>query len=105
MNTFLVILMALIVVILAFMLIVCIPVLFGKLFFKWSKQRVKYIFSTSFSTIVSTVIVSLILTGLILLIGVVFKAQWAFSGGLLIVFVFWTAIKSVIQCIKESKNM
>jgi len=47
----------------------------------------------------------MIVTGLILLVGLVFKQQWAFSGGLLIVYTFWIAIKAVRQNIRQSKNM
>ena len=99
------IIFAVVIIIVVFMLIVLIPVIVGKLFFKWSKNRIKYILSKSLSSIMGAVVISLILTGLILLVGMVFKATWAFSGGLLIVYTLWVAIKSVIQAVKESKYM
>lgn len=105
MNTFAAIVFAILVMILAFALIVALPVLVGKLFFHWSAGRVKYIVSQSTSTIVTSVVTTLIITGLILLVGLVFRQQWAFSGGLLIVYTFWTAIKSVRQAIQQSKRM
>ena len=105
MNTFTAILFAILVMLLAFVLIVAVPVLIGKLFFHWSKNRVKAIVSQSTSAIVTSVVTSLIITGLILLIGLVFNQQWAFSGGLLILFTFWTAIKSVRQAIQQTRRM
>ena len=105
MSTFAAIVFAILVIILAFVLIVALPVLFGRLFLHWSDQRVKYIVSQSTSSIVSSVVMSLIITGLILLVGLLFKQQWAFSGGLLIVYTFWTAIKAVRQNIAASKGM
>ena len=91
--------------VLAYLLIVLIPVVIGKLLFRWSGQRMRYIISQSMSTIVGSVVGSLVLTGFILLIGVVFNQQWAFSGGLLLVYTFWTAIKAVKENIKASKGM
>ena len=105
MSTVMVVLFAVLVVILAFVLIVAIPVLVGKLFFRWSGNRVKYIVSQSVSAIVTSLVASLIITGLILLVGLVFKQQWAFSGGLLIVYTFWIAIKAVIASIRGSGRM
>ncbi len=105
MSTFAAVVFAVIVVILVYALIVALPVLAGKLLFRWSKQRVKYIVSQSASTIITSVVTSLVITGLILLVGMVFKQQWAFSGGLLIVYTFWIAIKAVRQNIRQSKNM
>jgi len=88
-----------------FLLIVCIPIAFGKLFLRWSNRRVRYIFSESMSTIIGAAVGALILTGLVLLIGTVFKQQWAFSGGLLIVYTFWIAIKAVKENIQNSRRM
>lgn len=105
MNTFTAIVFAILVMLLAFALIVAIPVLSGKLFFRWSQQRVKYVVSESTSAIVTSVVTSLIITGLILLVGLLFKQQWAFSGGLLIVYTFWIAIKAVRLAIQQSKRM
>ena len=105
MSTLAAIVFAILVIALAFVLIVALPVLAGKLFFRWSKKRVQYIVSQSTGTIVTSVVTSLIITGLILLIGLVFHQQWAFSGGLLIVYTFWTAIKAVRQAIQQSKRM
>ena len=105
MRIFAAIVFAILVIILAFALIVALPVLVGKLFFRWSKQRVQYIVSQSTSAIISSVVMSLVITGLILLVGLVFKQQWAFSGGLLIVYTFWIAIKSVRQAIQQSRGM
>lgn len=104
-NPVVIILLSLLVLLLFFALIVLIPVLFGKLVLRWSKARCKYVLSNSFSSILTSLITSLIITGLILLIGLVFKQQWAFSGGLLIVYVFYLAIKSVVANIKSSKRM
>jgi hypothetical protein len=94
-----------IIIAVVFLLIAIIPVLFGKLFFRWSKRRALYVLSESFSTIIATAIVSLVITGLVLLIGILFKQEWAFSGGLLILYVFWTAIKAVRENIRNSKWM
>lgn len=105
MKALAIIIISLLVMALAFILVVAIPVFIGKLLFHWSKQRVKYIVSNSLSTIFTSLITSLIITGLILLIGILFKQQWAFSGGLLIVYVFWMAIKTVSENIKNSKRM
>ena len=105
MNTLIVIISVILIMVVAFVLIVAVPVLIGRLLFRWSAQRMKYIFSQSMSTIVTSVVVSLIISGLILLVGLVFKQEWAFSGGLLFVFTFWTAIKAVRQAIKNSKRL
>jgi len=105
MSTFAAIVFAILTIILAFVLIVALPVLAGKLFFRWSARRVRYIVSQSTSAIVTSVVTSLIITGLILLVGLVFHQQWAFSGGLLIVYTFWTAIRTVRQAIEQSKHM
>lgn len=48
---------------------------------------------------------SLFITGFILLVGHVFKQDWAFSSGLLFVAFFWHLIKSIRKAIKESKYM
>lgn len=88
-----------------FLLIAGIPIAFGKVFLRWSNRRVKYIFTNSMSSVLSSVVISLILTGLILLIGLIFKQQWAFSGGLLLLYLFWAAIKSIRGFIKSSKGM
>lgn len=88
-----------------FFLIVIIPVFFGKVFLRWSKTRVNYIFSQSLSTIVASVIGSLVLTAFVLIVGVIFNQEWAFSGGILLVYTFWTAIKTVKQNILSSKRM
>ena len=105
MNTILAIITAVFIIVAMFFLIVVIPIIFGKLLFRWSGKRIRYIFSQSLSTIVSAVIGSLILTGLILLVGMVFKQQWAFSGGLLLVYTFWIATKAVRENIRASKGM
>lgn len=105
MSTFAVVIFAILVVLLVYVLIVALPVLAGKLLFRWSKQRVKFIVSQSTGTIITSVVTSLIITGLILLVGLVFKQQWAFSGGLLIIYTFWIAIKAVRQNIRQSKNL
>lgn len=88
-----------------FFLIVVIPILFGKLFFRWSRKRIRYIFSESLSSIIAIVIGSLVLTGLILLVGVVLKREWAFSGGLFLIYTLWEAIKTVRENIQFSKDM
>ena len=105
MSTFAAVIFAILVVLLVYVLIVALPVLAGKLLFHWSKQRVKFIVSQSTGTIITSVVTSLIITGLILLVGLVFKQQWAFSGGLLIIYTFWIAIKAVRQNIRQSKNL
>lgn len=88
-----------------FLLIVGVPIAFGKLFLGWSNRRIKYIFSNSVSSVMSSVVISLILTGLILLVGLVFKQQWAFSGGLLLVYLLWVSIKSIVGFIRNSRGM
>ena len=105
MNTLIVILFAVLIMVLAYALIVLMPVLVGKLIFRWSKARVRYIVTEAAGTIVSSVVASLVLTGLILLVGLAFKQEWAFSGGLLILYTFWTAIKAVRDAIRQSKGM
>ena len=105
MNVLSTIILAILVMLLAFVLVVALPVLVGKLLFHWSKARTRYIVSQSTSAIVTSLVITLIITGLILLVGVVLKQQWAFSGGLLIVYTFWTAIKAVRQAILQSKRM
>jgi hypothetical protein len=102
---FLIILGFLVICVFIFLLIVGIPIIFGKLFFRWSGRRIHYIFFESIGTIVGALVGTLLLTGLILLIGLVFKQEWAFSGGLLIVYTFWIAIKTVRENIKISKGM
>ena len=72
MSTFAVVIFAILVVLLVYVLIVALPVLAGKLLFRWSKQRVKFIVSQSTGTIITSVVTSLIITGLILLVGLVF---------------------------------
>jgi hypothetical protein len=99
------IILAIAVIIVAYLLIVIIPVGLGKLLFRWSGTRVLYILGTSLGAIIGSVVASLLLTGLILLIGLVFQQEWAFSGGLLIIYTFWVAIKSVRETIRESKGM
>lgn len=96
---------AVVIVAAVFFLIVVIPIIFGRLFFHWSAPRARFVFSQSLSTIVAAVIGSLVLTGLILLVGIVLKQQWAFSGGLLLVYTFWIAIKAVRENIRNSKRM
>ena len=88
-----------------FLLVVGVPIAFGKLFLGWSNRRIKYIFSNSVSSFMSSVVISLILTGLILLVGLVFKQQWAFSGGLLLVYLLWVSIKSIVGFIRNSRGM
>jgi len=88
-----------------FLLVVGVPIAFGKLFLGWSNRRIKYIFSNSVSSVMSSVVISLILTGLILLVGLVFKQRWAFSGGLLLVYLFWVSIKSIVGFIRNSRGM
>jgi len=89
----------------AFSIIVVIPLIVGKLLFRWSGRRVRYVFSESMSTIVVAVVVSLLFTGFVLLVGIVFEQQWAFSGGLLVVYTFWIAIKSVWKNIRDSEGL
>ena len=96
---------SIIIIAVVFLLIVIIPVFVGKLFFRWSNRRVLYVLSESLSTIIATAIGALLLTGLILLIGMLFKQEWAFSGGLLVVYTFWIAIKAVRENIRNSSNM
>lgn len=105
MKTFVIILASLVILALAYALVVLIPVALGKLLFRWSGARCGYILKESFSSILSSLVISLILTGIILLIGLVFHQQWAFSGGLLFVYLFWVAIKTVRENIKNSKNL
>ncbi|HHW93635.1 MAG TPA: hypothetical protein GX734_03985 [Clostridiaceae bacterium] len=105
MDIFLTIIGAVVIVAFVFFLIVVIPIIFGKLFLRWSGKRMRYVFSESLSTILAAVIGSLVLTGLILLIGLVFKKQWAFSGGLLLVYTFWIAIKVVRENIWRSRGL
>ena len=88
-----------------FLLIVGVPIAFGKLFLGWSNRRIKYIFSNSLSSVMSPVVISLILTGMILLVGLVFKQRWAFSGGLLLVCLLWVSIKSIVGFIRNSRGM
>jgi hypothetical protein len=94
-----------VIVAVVYLLIVVIPVAIGKLFFRWSRRRVSYVFKQSMSTILASVVGSLVITGLILLVGIVFKQQWAFSGGLLLVYTFWIAIKAVKENISNSGGM
>jgi len=105
MGIFLTIIGAIVIIAIVFLLIVIIPVIGGKLLFRWSGRRVRYVLSESLSTIIASAVGSLVLTGLILLIGMVFKQQWAFSGGLLLIYVFWIAIKTVRDNIRASKGM
>ena len=105
MNPVLVVLAALLVLLLAYALVVLLPVLVGKLFLRWSRVRCGYVLKESFSAILGSLVVSLILTGLILLIGFIFKQKWAFSGGLLFVYLFWVSIKTVRETIRSSKGM
>lgn len=105
MNTVGAIFAALIILLLAYALVVLIPVGFGKLFLSWSGKRCRYILSQSFSSMIVSLVVTLVLTGLILFVGVVFKQQWAFSGGLLFVYIFWLSIKTVVNNIKLSRGM
>ena len=80
MSTVVAIVFAFLTIILAFVLIVSLPVLAGKLFFRWSARRVRTIVSQSTSAIVTSVVTSLIITGLILLVGLVFHQQWHFPA-------------------------
>ena len=105
MNVIGTIIIILLIVIAFFLVIVGIPILFGKLFLKWSNRRINYIFTNSMTTVLTNVVISLIITGLTLLIGIVFKQQWAFSGGLLLVYILWLTVKAIAIHIKESKNM
>ncbi|MDI9497215.1 MAG: hypothetical protein QM270_01850 [Bacillota bacterium] len=105
MEVFYVIVAAVLVIAAAFFLIVVIPCVFGRVFLRWSAARTRYVFSQSLSSIVAAVVGSLALTGLILLVGMVFRQQWAFSGGLLLVYTFWTAIKTVRENIRVSRRM
>jgi len=105
MGIFLTIIGAIVIIAIVFLLIVIIPVIGGKLLFRWSGRRVRYVLAESLSTIIASAVGSLVLTGLILLIGMVFKQQWAFSGGLLLIYVFWIAIKTVRDNIRASKGM
>ncbi len=105
MNVVAAILCAVLLIAAIFTLIVAIPIGVGKLLFRWSGNRTRYIFKQSMSTIVAALVGSLVLTGIVLLVGVVFKQKWAFSGGLLIVYTFWVAIKAVRDSIRSSKRM
>ena len=96
---------AIVIIAVVFLLIVIIPVIVGKLLFRWSGRRVRYVLIESLSTIIASAVGALVLTGLILLVGMVFKQQWAFSGGLLLIYTFWVAIKAVRDQIRTSKGM
>ena len=88
-----------------FLLMIGLPIAIGKVLLGWSNKRIKYIFTNSMSSVFQSVTISLILTGLVLLVGIVFRQQWAFSGGLLLVYLLWTTTKTIIEYIKSSKNM
>ena len=105
MNTIMAVIFAFILYLLVLLVIVAIPIGFGMLFLRWSKKRAAFIFSETASEVATGVIGTLVLSGLILLIGSLFKAKWAFSGGLLFVYTFWLAIKSVAKNIKGSRGM
>lgn len=94
-----------IIIFLVLLLIVGLPILFGKIFLHWSKQRTKYIFSKTSSTVITSVILSSIITLIGLFIGFVFHQEWAFSGGLLFLYTFWIAIKSTRENIRNSRNL
>ena len=53
-----------------FILIAAIPLLFGKIFLKWSNKRVRYIFLQSMETVITNTVSSIILTGILLFIGI-----------------------------------
>lgn len=96
---------SIVIIAVVFLLIVIIPIIVGKLLFRWSGRSVRYVFHESISSITAAVVGSLVLTGLVLLVGMVFEQQWAFSGGLLVVYTFWIAIKAVWENIRNSKGM
>lgn len=105
MKIFGTIIIIVLIVLVVFLLIAGIPIVFGKVFLGWSNRRVKYIFSNSMSSVLSSVFISLIITGISLLVGVLFRQKWAFSGGLLLIYLFWTTIRSIVDFIKSSKGM
>jgi len=94
-----------VIVAVVYFLIAIIPVAFGKLIFRWSGRRIRHILIESMSTIIATAVGSLVLTGLVLLVGMVFNQQWAFSGGILLLYTFWIAIKAVRENIGNSRGM
>ena len=105
MEIVLTIIFSVIIIAIVFFLIVIIPVVVGKLLFRWSGRRMRYVISESMSSIVAAVVGSLLLTGLVLLVGMVFKQEWAFAGGMLIIYTFWIAIKAVKEKIRNSRGM
>ena len=105
MNTIETILLAVILYVLVMLLIVAVPVGFGRLFLRWSGKRASFIFSQTASDVAAGVVGTLILSGLILLVGSLLQAKWAASGGLLLVYTFWIAIKAVANNIKSSRRM
>ncbi|MCL2083739.1 MAG: hypothetical protein FWH06_00590 [Oscillospiraceae bacterium] len=70
-----------------------------------SKRRFKYIIKETTVSMLVFLVGSLCLTGFALLIGYVFKQNWAFSAPMLIVLLIWNWIKSVRQAFRDSKGM
>lgn len=105
MEFFGVLLGAALIVAVALLLIVGIPVLFGKVFLHWSNRRIKFIVSNTAGEVITMVVVSAVITLIGLFIGFVFKREWAFSGGLLFAYTFWVAIKSVRTNIRNSRHL
>ena len=88
-----------------FILIAAIPLLFGKIFLKWSNKRVRYIFLQSLETVITNTVLSIILTGIILFIGIFLNSDEVFSGELLLFWLIIWSFKSIVNNIKASKNM
>jgi NADH:ubiquinone oxidoreductase subunit 5 (subunit L)/multisubunit Na+/H+ antiporter MnhA subunit len=68
-------------------------------------KRIKYILKESLTSVLVFLIGSLVLTGFVLLAGFVFKQDWAFAPGILIVALLWNVIKNIYKAIKDSKHM
>ncbi len=68
-------------------------------------KRVQYVIRESLTSVLIFLIGSLVLTGITLLVGLVFKQDWFFAPGILIIALFWYLIKSIYKAIKDSKYM
>ena len=70
-----------------------------------SKRRFMYIVKESTSSFIYLIIGTLVLAGFGLLVGKVFKQDWAFSSGLFVILFIWYFIKSIYNAIKNSRGM
>ena len=70
-----------------------------------SKRRFMYIVKESMSSFLYLLAGSLVLTGIVLLVGIVFKQEWAFSFGIFFILFIWYFFKSIYNAIKNSRGM